>query len=349
MLGISLGTSQAAGYVDASGSITPWLNELAFAPVDYRADAPIDEWSGDRGCGVQFFSQQGVARLAPLAGLALPAGMKFAEQLVEVQTLMTAGDARARQIYETIGVCFGYAIAHYADFYDISHVLILGRVTSGEGGEIILDKARKCCTPSSPNSPSGSTSPRPTKPKNATARPSPPPACRRWGARDRLRPSGAISANRSARAAAKGRAHLAWVEAPQVTSDDTSSTRQRRSRMSRAVGAWGSLRHGLPEPSTQAMHERVPWDGRLSSSSDPHHLEAVVFGHRRTREVARENGHAIPFNKRPLLRQSQCLEQPANARSRGASKGFPFTVTVIICDARSAGSALQTRAPRDRF
>jgi predicted NBD/HSP70 family sugar kinase len=141
VLGISMGTSVAAGYVTASGAITPWLNELAFAPVDYRDDAPVDEWSGDRGCAVQYFCQQGVARLAPLAGIPFPKEMKFAEQLVEVQHLMSTGDERARRIYETIGICFGYAIAHYAEFYDIGTLLILGRVTSGEGGNLLLAKA----------------------------------------------------------------------------------------------------------------------------------------------------------------------------------------------------------------
>ena len=141
VLGISMGTSVAGGYVNADGSITPWLNELAFAPVDYRDDAPVDEWSGDTGCAVQYFCQQGVARLAPLAGLHFPAEMKFAERLVEVQQLMAAGDPRARLIYESIGICFGYTIAHCADFYDLRNLLILGRVTSGEGGEIIIGKA----------------------------------------------------------------------------------------------------------------------------------------------------------------------------------------------------------------
>ena len=143
VLGISMGTSVAGGYVTADGSITPWLNELAFVPVDYRDDAPADEWSGDRGCAVQYFCQQGVARLAPLAGLEFPAGMKFAEQLVEVQRLMAEGDERARKIYETIGICFGYTIAHFANFYEIRNLLILGRVTSGAGGEVIIEKARE--------------------------------------------------------------------------------------------------------------------------------------------------------------------------------------------------------------
>ena len=141
VLGVSMGTSQAGGYVTPAGNITAWLNELAFAPIDYRADAPRDEWSGDIGCGVQYFSQQGVGRLARRAGFEFPATLGLPEQLIEVQKAMQAGDARARAIYETIGVCFGYAIAHYADFYEVRNLLVLGRVTSGEGGEIILERA----------------------------------------------------------------------------------------------------------------------------------------------------------------------------------------------------------------
>ncbi len=141
VLGISMGTSLAAGYVDQAGCITTWINELAFAPVDYRLDGPRDEWSGDIGCGVQFFSQQGVARLAPLAGLQFEASMPFAERLVAVQERMKAGDERAASIYRTIGHCFGHSLAHYADFYPLENVLILGRVTSGSGGEMILSVA----------------------------------------------------------------------------------------------------------------------------------------------------------------------------------------------------------------
>ena len=140
VLGVAMGTSEAAGYVDGDGHIKPWLNELAFAPVDYRDDAPADEWSGDRGCGALYFSQQAVARLAPAAGFDFGA-LPFPEQLVKVQQAMADGDPRAASIYETIGCHFGYAIAHYADFYDIENLLILGRVTSGDGGQMIIDEA----------------------------------------------------------------------------------------------------------------------------------------------------------------------------------------------------------------
>lgn len=142
VLGIAMGTSVAAGYVDPKGNLTNWLSELAFVPVDYRVDGPADEWSGDLGCGVQYFSQQGVGRLLPLAGIHLPASMRLPEQLEELQKLMKAGDARALRVYEAIGIAFGYALAHFASFYDYQCLLIMGRVTSGTGGDVIIERAR---------------------------------------------------------------------------------------------------------------------------------------------------------------------------------------------------------------
>ena len=143
VLGISLGTSTAGGWVDADGHITSWINELAFVPVDYHPNAPRDEWSEDRGCCVQYFSQQCVGRLLAPAGIDAPKEMPLPEKLKLVQSLMKQGDKRARNIYQTIGVYLGHGIAHFATFYDLRHVLILGRVTSGEGGDIILNQARE--------------------------------------------------------------------------------------------------------------------------------------------------------------------------------------------------------------
>jgi len=142
VLGVAMGTSVAAGYVDQGGNLTNWLSELAFVPVDYRQDGPADEWSGDRGCAVQYFSQQGVGRLLPLAGIRLPASMRLPEQLEELQKLLLAGDPRAGQVYAAIGLAFGYAIAHFASFYELGCLLIMGRVTSGQGGTIIIEQAR---------------------------------------------------------------------------------------------------------------------------------------------------------------------------------------------------------------
>jgi predicted NBD/HSP70 family sugar kinase len=142
ILGIALGTSTAAGYVTPEGRLTTWLNELAFVPIAYNLDAPADEWSGDYGVGSQYFSQQAVGRLMPASGIDAPASMPLPEKLKMVQALMAKGDERAQQIYATIGTYLGYGVAHFASFYDIQHVLVLGRVTSGAGGNVILEGAR---------------------------------------------------------------------------------------------------------------------------------------------------------------------------------------------------------------
>ena len=143
VLGIAMGTSEAGGYVDPQGNITGWLNELAFVPVDFCEDAMVDEWSGDYGCGVKYFSQDAVIKLAPAAGIELDESLSPAEKLKVVQGLMKEGHEGAAAIYDTIGAYFGYAIAFYSEFYDIKHVLIMGRVTSGEGGLILLERAQE--------------------------------------------------------------------------------------------------------------------------------------------------------------------------------------------------------------
>lgn len=143
VLGIAMGTSEAGGYVDGKGNITGWLNELAFVPVDFNPEAAVDEWSGDYGCGVKYFSQDAVIKLAPAAGIELDEKQTPAEKLKTVQNLLEKHDNRARLIFETIGCYLGYTLAYYSDFYEIKHVLILGRVTSGEGGNIILKTARE--------------------------------------------------------------------------------------------------------------------------------------------------------------------------------------------------------------
>lgn len=143
VLGIAMGSSEAAGFIDKHGHILGWLNELAFAPVDDSPDALADEWSGDRGVGATYFSQQALNKLLPAAGITFPSETGLPERLKGLQELMAKGDERARRIYETIGVYLGYTIPHYADFYEMRHMLVLGRVTTGVGGDIVLDKARE--------------------------------------------------------------------------------------------------------------------------------------------------------------------------------------------------------------
>ena len=143
ILGIAMGTSEAVGYVDQNGNITGWLNELAFAPVDVSPNAMEDEWSGDIGCGVKYFSQDSVIKLAPAAGINLSADLSPAEKLKEVQKLMEVPGSPAEAIYRSISVYLGHSLALYHHFYGFKHVLLLGRVMSGRGGDIILDTCKK--------------------------------------------------------------------------------------------------------------------------------------------------------------------------------------------------------------
>ncbi len=143
VLGIALGSSEAGGYVNMDGNITTWLNELAFAPVDYNPLAAVDEWSRDYGCGVLYFSQQCVGRLLDAADIVLEADMPLPDKLKEVQRLMAADDDRAKKIYQTIGTYLGYTAAHYSEFYEFRHLLVLGRVTTGAGGHVMLNQARE--------------------------------------------------------------------------------------------------------------------------------------------------------------------------------------------------------------
>jgi hypothetical protein len=144
VLGIAMGTSLAAGYVNAQGLLTGWLNELAFAPVDLAEDAPVDrEWSGDRGTGVNYFSQDAAVRLAERAGIELEAHAAPGEKLERLQKLLAGGDTRVRDVFESLGVFLGYGLLLYSEVYAMKHVLLLGRVTTGEGGKLLLERARE--------------------------------------------------------------------------------------------------------------------------------------------------------------------------------------------------------------
>lgn len=143
VLGIAMGTSEAVGYINKDGGINGWLSELAFVPVDFNEGAMADEWSGDVGVGCKYFSQDAVIKLAEAGGYRFKDGATPAEKLKEIQALMEKDDPLARQIYEDIGVYLAYTLPFYAKFYDMKHVLLLGRVTGGKGGNILLDSCKK--------------------------------------------------------------------------------------------------------------------------------------------------------------------------------------------------------------
>jgi predicted NBD/HSP70 family sugar kinase len=138
VLGIAMGTSLAAGYINKDGDITGRLNELAFAPVDGKDAGAVDEWSGDKGCGVKYMSQDAVALLANVAGIELAVDATPAEKLQFIQNLPLS---QTTGIFKSIGCYLGHALALYREIYDCRHVLLLGRVMSGAGGNLIKDTA----------------------------------------------------------------------------------------------------------------------------------------------------------------------------------------------------------------
>lgn len=143
VMGMAMGTSEAVGYVDADGNVLGWLNELAFAPVDLNENAMADEWSTDIGVGCKYFSQDAVIKLAPAAGIELDEALTPAEKLRVVQELVGKGDERAKRVFESIGVYLAHTMKLYCRFYDVHRMIVLGRVMSGVGGSIILDRCLK--------------------------------------------------------------------------------------------------------------------------------------------------------------------------------------------------------------
>ena len=142
IMGLAMGTSEAVGYVDKDKNVLGWISELAFAPVDLNEEAMADEWSTDIGVGCKYFSQDAVIKLAPRAGIELDPDMTPAEKLKAVQELMEQDDPRAQAIFQTIGIYLAYTVVLYSKFYDIEHMMVLGRVMSGKGGETILNNCQ---------------------------------------------------------------------------------------------------------------------------------------------------------------------------------------------------------------
>ncbi len=97
-----------------------------------------DEWSEDIGAGCKYFSQDAVIKLAPRAGIQLEEHLTPAEKLAAVQKLMEDDDPRAQAIFETIGAYLAYTVVLYSQFYKLDHLMVLGRVLSGKGGDTIL-------------------------------------------------------------------------------------------------------------------------------------------------------------------------------------------------------------------
>jgi len=160
VMGISMGSSEGAGYANKDGNLLGWISELCYVKLDLNPKAPTDPWSkgAHRGLSHLYLGQRGTTKLAAKGGVDVPENYKFphpdmctikhehhAQCLKLVQKAMTdpEKEPEVRKIYETVGVYLGYALAQYCEFYEIDHVMILGRVSKGAGGDIVLDTAKK--------------------------------------------------------------------------------------------------------------------------------------------------------------------------------------------------------------
>merc|ERR1719230_236589 len=158
LFGISLGSSEGSGYVYEDGSLTGWINENVYNPFDRNPDGPGNPGSPHRGDAGVYLGQRAATRLAKKGGIDLPPEMMpdhpnmnqashvpHAQCLKKIQAAMKdpKKEPQARKIYETIGVYMGYAIAQYCEYLPIKNVLILGRVTTGSGGQVMMDSAKK--------------------------------------------------------------------------------------------------------------------------------------------------------------------------------------------------------------
>jgi hypothetical protein len=142
ILGVAMGSSEAVGYINQKGALTGRISELAFAPVDLNPNSGMCEWSRDVGVGAMYFSQQAVDFLARRYGMKFPKTMKLPERLKVVQAAMEKHEEVALKVYLMIGRYLANAAAWYREFYDYSNLMILGRVTSGFGGDVILNTAK---------------------------------------------------------------------------------------------------------------------------------------------------------------------------------------------------------------
>jgi len=159
VMGISMGSSEGGGYANKDGELLGWINELCFLKIDLNPEAPTDPWTKGAYTGIShmYLGQRGATKLAKAGGIEAPENQLYphpdmctirhenhAQCLKLIQAAMKdpAKEPQARKIYETVGVYLGYGLLQYIEHYRIDHVMILGRVSKGDGGDILLDTAK---------------------------------------------------------------------------------------------------------------------------------------------------------------------------------------------------------------
>jgi len=160
ILGISMGSSEGGGYANADGNLLGWINELCYIKLDLNPNAVTDPWTKGAHTGIShmYLGQRGATKLAAKGGVDVPENLVYPHadmctithenhakclKLIQDASKDEKKKEQCMKIYETIGVYLGYALAQYSEFYKIDHVMILGRVSKGAGGDYMLDVAKK--------------------------------------------------------------------------------------------------------------------------------------------------------------------------------------------------------------
>jgi predicted NBD/HSP70 family sugar kinase len=159
LFGISMGSSEGGGYCDEEGRLLGWINEMCYIQLDLNPEAVTDPWTkGHTGISHMYLGQRGATKLVEKGGVDVPEELRpdhsnmntmkhegHAKCLKLIQAAMKdpAKEPQARKIYETVGVYLGYGLAQYSEHYKIENALILGRVSSGAGGDVLIAKAKE--------------------------------------------------------------------------------------------------------------------------------------------------------------------------------------------------------------
>mmetsp|Transcript_86996 Transcript_86996/g.211103 ORF Transcript_86996/g.211103 Transcript_86996/m.211103 type:complete len:656 (-) Transcript_86996:104-2071(-) len=168
IMGISMGSDEGAGYANKDGNLTGWINEMGYVRIDFSPSGARNPWDGGvhTGCSHMYLGQRGATKLAAKGGVPVPENYVYphadmltikhevhAQCLKMIQEAMKdpEKEAEVTKLYETIGVYLGYTLAQYTEFYPIDHVMLLGRVSKGKGGDVMLATAKKVLTEEFPD------------------------------------------------------------------------------------------------------------------------------------------------------------------------------------------------------
>ncbi len=143
VLSLHFGHKFTAGFVDNDGYLTGWLNELEHMPIHFSKSDPNDPNSADEGCGLRYFSEEGVLRMAEEAGVKFRQDSNNRQRLRGLQLQAEQNSSKSKLVFQSIGTILGHSLAYYHSLYQFQVVLLTGRIMTGAGGDMIFNAAQK--------------------------------------------------------------------------------------------------------------------------------------------------------------------------------------------------------------